>query len=101
MIEAYEADCLPVLYMAKFVSIPYYHNKSEVGDTSANNVYSVDYHWVNVLGYEIDNIAGKRYLYVASWSEVYVFDYDDIININPDGNMNTLRSVMYYFECEA
>ena len=97
MIDAYNCDCIPVLFMGYGAYVAYYDNKQQNED----DAHSYDYHWVNVLGVEVDENMGETYLYVATWGQIKILKLSDIIGLCPDGCPNYLRSMVYYYECQA
>lgn len=93
IIESYEHNCLPVLYLGG----TYLYLYKE--DNSAPE--RCRFHWVNVIGFERDFIEGESYLYIATWGEVRIIKFSDILAVNPSGNINSYRSMMFYFECQS
>lgn len=62
---------------------------------------AIDYHWVNVLGFEENSIISESYVYVATWGGVRIIKLSEIVGICSDGRPNYMRGMMYYYECES
>ena len=72
--DAYDNNSLPVLFIGLFNDVEYFN-------LDGSSFYTCDYHWVNVLGYETDEIEHETYLYVATWGGVKIIKLSDVIDL--------------------